>query len=1475
MPTAEGSFPEGFFMKFRSGIDHAFSKNLHVMGDSGCTTQVVAEPIAQELNLVTYDYRKTRIKTANNQIILSTRRVQVEMEHREKGRHIIRFIAVVIPNLTSWPSHVPQNRPFWLSDIAHVLADPIIANPNEHTVHYSFIVGRAVMNQLKVTTKWFDGCFSLQHSTAGYIPSGIWTEECKDECPPFLLPEIRRMNSYFNSALADPEKDIFDVKTFELINEEMCRVNSGLTPEEEKLLQEIKRELDQTKLDLFGDDAASNEVKNKKTFDGYVKLIKRKPDGRLIAPLPKRPNTYPDFVDENLETGKRRIKRVERMLEKGDEYAQAYTAFIMQWAESGVMRKVTLEELRAHGKWTELPHHGVVRDSETTPVRPVIEGNAHDKGCHSSNDFLDIGVNVLPLIPEIITDMRLKKYFIMSDISKAFVQIELAEEDQWLLVIRWPSHKLPDGTWHHDFYCFTRLPWGISPAPFVLNAGTRCLFRAEGEENPVLTPITSQLEKNAYVDDIASTGNTKQETVEMAKVAVRALAKGQMELTKHRGFPAEIVEALGAKPTYKPYKILGSGYDPSDDTMFLTLENLQEFEKFTRINKRQAAGMVARVYDPLGWATPVSLRAKILRQKIDREHPKAEWNFLLSKEHTKEWHDFVEDAIKLRNFKIPRCMTVENEVKKSYHVFTDASSIAIGAVIYCISEDQSGHKRISIVTAKSKINPVARQKKVKKKDARTLQINKDGVVELTQEATPLQINRMELNAALFGTRLLDTVKSRLGESNEVHFWTDSMVTLQWITKGPYTGVEFIDSRIRKIHAASKAEQWQHCAGTDNPADLASRGCKADELINSEIWLKGPKWLADQSSWPHVTLSLRPIIETDSQKEESLRDMFTRKIFQVMNSDGVSRTDHKWEKSVRRYAAIIRFQRRIREKQNMPTAGYNLRSLKKDKFVFKKENSYFKLTNRFEKHELNMAEIYLLRDMQRIYAPKLWKQLSKHQDDVVDGLTWSKGPCQKLQLIVSCGRQYNTKRPTGSIVERPLIYIPGTTGSLDHPKINPVAKMLMIQAHHDSGHGAAIPALAAFRRRYWVSHGRKLAVWARKHCPICLKHDSRIVQAPLGKLPDYRYTGNEMFRTMGIDFVGPLKPLEKTKEKTWICVFSCPLTRAIIMRPVTSVSARTFAATLNEVINEHALEPELIISDRAQTFRCVYRSTLVQAKKDLEDQFSPIKCQFNASRAPWWGGFFERMMGVIKDKVSRCFNNNAWHKLDQLRAATAQVQRIINSRPLTWISAAKEDACHPVTPLMYLSPHSKWNYFGPFDPFSYGPNEPRFVSTTPKDAIRDHEYLKKLYKTMWVHFHDAYLAELRKMRQSNVKPNDCLLREKQVVLFRPVSTGFAKKTFKSPAKWRMARIVKLHPSPYDGRVRAVDLEFYDGDIKKYTTLESQSIQNIAPFELDLTTAIELSEKHLKERKRNENPFSMRKVMQKNVIETQWFSFAQAG
>ena len=54
-------------------------------------------------------------------------------------------------------------------------------------------------------------------------------------------------------------------------------------------------------------------------------------------------------------------------------------------------------------------------------------------------------------------------------------------------------------------------------------------------------------------------------------------------------------------------------------------------------------------------------------------------------------------------------------------------------------------------------------------------------------------------------------------------------------------------------------------------------------------------------------------------------------------------------------------------------------------------------------------------------------------------------------------------------------------------------------------------------------------------------------------------------------------------------------------------------------------------------------------------------------------------------------------------------------------------------------------------------------------------------------------ELRKLRTVKAKPNDSLLKEGQVVLFRPISMGFRKKAFGSENKWRVARICKLHPS----------------------------------------------------------------------------------
>jgi len=42
-----------------------------------------------------------------------------------------------------------------------------------------------------------------------------------------------------------------------------------------------------------------------------------------------------------------------------------------------------------------------------------------------------------------------------------------------------------------------------------------------------------------------------------------------------------------------------------------------------------------------------------------------------------------------------------------------------------------------------------------------------------------------------------------------------------------------------------AKHWHHVKGTDNPADLISRGATLHQLKDAEIWWSGPKWLREK------------------------------------------------------------------------------------------------------------------------------------------------------------------------------------------------------------------------------------------------------------------------------------------------------------------------------------------------------------------------------------------------------------------------------------------------------------------------------------------------------------------------------------------------------------------------------------------------------------------------------------------------------
>ena len=153
------------------------------------------------------------------------------------------------------------------------------------------------------------------------------------------------------------------------------------------------------------------------------------------------------------------------------------------------------------------------------------------------------------------------------------------------------------------------------------------------------------------------------------------------------------------------------------------------------------------------------------------------------------------------------------------HGFCDASEKAYGACIYLKSVDASGHAKVQLYCAKSRVAPI--------KNIQT-------------------IPRLELCAAVLLSHLYLSVKNAI-QINIEHsfFWTDSMITLHWINTAPHLLKTFVANRVSDIQSKTNISSWRHVPTNDNPADILSRGHLPDEFVRPSMWPNGPTWLAKE------------------------------------------------------------------------------------------------------------------------------------------------------------------------------------------------------------------------------------------------------------------------------------------------------------------------------------------------------------------------------------------------------------------------------------------------------------------------------------------------------------------------------------------------------------------------------------------------------------------------------------------------------
>ena len=176
----------------------------------------------------------------------------------------------------------------------------------------------------------------------------------------------------------------------------------------------------------------------------------------------------------------------------------------MDWEQQGIIEEVPRDDLEPTDKPVfYLPHRPVIKeDRSTTKVRPVFDGGAKDENGLALNDCLYTGPKLHPNLVDILVRFRQHKISLTADVTKAFLQIMLHEEDRDV------TRFLLIGEDRTRVMRFTRVTFGLNCSPFLLNATVKYhLSFYDGHK------ATEELKNNLYVDDLL-TGTDDQKRVQ-------------------------------------------------------------------------------------------------------------------------------------------------------------------------------------------------------------------------------------------------------------------------------------------------------------------------------------------------------------------------------------------------------------------------------------------------------------------------------------------------------------------------------------------------------------------------------------------------------------------------------------------------------------------------------------------------------------------------------------------------------------------------------------------------------------------------------------------------------------------------------------------------------------------------------------------------------------------------------------------------